>query len=195
MGRNAQITRKTSEPDVRVSLQLDGSGKSTCKTPVAFFNHMLELTARHGLFDITVQAAGDIAVDAHHTIEDIGICLGQAAQQALGSKEKIQRYGEATIPMDEALVRVAIDISGRPFLVLSSPPLRGKTGDFDLDLVEEFFQAFFNHAKITMHIDVIRGKNFHHIVEAMFKAFGRAFDSATRIDERSPGVPSTKGML
>lgn len=187
--------RTTSETDIRVSLNLDGSGKCSISTPVGFFNHMLELTARHGLFDLTVKADGDTGVDAHHTIEDIGICLGQATCTALGKKEHIQRYGEATVPMDEALVRVVLDVSGRPLLMFCAPPLRGKTGAVDLDLVEEFFQAFANHAKLTIHIDVIRGKNFHHIVEAIFKAFGRALDAATRIDKRLPGIPSTKGTL
>lgn len=195
MKRSAQINRKTTETDIKIVLHLDGSGKSNAATPVSFLNHMLDLTARHGLFDITVSARGDVEVDFHHTVEDIGICLGQALLKALGDKGRIRRYGEATIPMDEALSRVVIDISGRPLLVMKSVPLRGKTGDFDLALVEEFFQAFVNHAGITMHMDVIRGRNAHHVVESLFKAFSRALSSAVAIDSRGRGIPSTKGIL
>ncbi|MCX8044216.1 MAG: imidazoleglycerol-phosphate dehydratase HisB [Desulfobacterota bacterium] len=195
MKRRAKISRTTAETDITISLCLDGSGKCSLQTPVAFLNHMLELTARHGLFDLQLTATGDTAIDLHHTVEDIGICLGQAIGTALGSKEQITRFGEATVPMDEALARVVIDLSGRPLLVFASPPLRGKTGGFDLDLAEEFFQALVNHAHLTLHIDVFRGRNAHHILEAVFKAFGRALDRATRIDTRSPGIPSTKGTL
>jgi imidazoleglycerol-phosphate dehydratase len=195
MKRTAQIERATSETAVKVKLGIDGSGKFSIKTPIAFFNHMLELFSKHGLFDLSLQASGDVAVDYHHTVEDIGICLGQAVQKALGKKEHIRRYGEATVPMDEALAGVVLDISGRPFLVFKAPALKGKTGDFDLELVEEFFQAFVNHGKITLHINVACGRNAHHIIEAVFKAFGRALDAATRIDKRTAGVPSTKGIL
>lgn len=195
MKRTAQIERTTTETAIKLRLNLDGTGKFSIKTPIAFFNHMLELTAKHGLFDLSLQARGDVAIDYHHTVEDIGICLGQALQKALGAKKHIRRYGEASVPMDEALAQVVLDISGRPFLVFKAPSLKGKTGDFDLELVEEFFQAFANHGKITLHINVVCGRNSHHIIEAVFKAFGRALDSATGIDIRTAGVPSTKGIL
>jgi len=195
MKRSAQITRKTAETDIRVRLRLDGSGACSAATPIAFLNHMLDLTTRHGLFDLSVRAHGDIEVDYHHTVEDIGICLGQALCRALGDKRRIRRYGEATVPMDESLARAVVDISGRPLLVLKTPPLRGRTGTFDLDLIAEFFQAFVNHAGITLHMDVLRGKNPHHIIEALFKAFGRALSVAVSIDPRVKGVPSTKGTL
>ncbi|MEI6127868.1 MAG: imidazoleglycerol-phosphate dehydratase HisB [Pseudomonadota bacterium] len=195
MKRAAQVERKTSETDIKIKLTIDGTGKSVIKTPVAFFNHMLELFSKHGLFDLSIQAQGDVEIDFHHTVEDVGICLGQAVHKALGSTKNIQRYGEAAVPMDEALAQVCLDISGRPYLVFKTPPLKGKTGDFDLDLIEEFFQAFSNHSRTALHINVLYGKNYHHIVEAVFKAFGRALDKATQIDKRASGVPSTKGIL
>lgn len=195
MKRTAVIKRKTSETEILVKLNLDGSGTYAISTPVAFLNHMLELVAKHGLFDLSIKATGDTDIDLHHTVEDIGICCGEAVQKALGSKRAIRRYGDAAVPMDEALAQVVIDVSGRPYLVFNVPPLRGKVGNFDLELVEEFFQAFVNHSNITLHINVLRGKNYHHIIEAVFKAFGRALDCATVIDQRVSGVPSTKGAL
>jgi imidazoleglycerol-phosphate dehydratase len=195
MKRTSLIKRKTSETDIKVELNIDGIGQYAIITPVPFLNHMLELFSKHGLFDLTIGAMGDVEVDFHHTVEDIGICLGQAFQQALGEKEKIQRYGEATVPMDEASSRVNLDISGRPYLVFNAPPLQGKVGDFDLELTEEFFQAFVNNSGITLHINVLSGKNFHHIVESVFKSFARALDKATQINTRATGIPSTKGSL
>jgi imidazoleglycerol-phosphate dehydratase len=156
---------------------------------------MLELLAKHGLFDLTIKAQGDTQIDLHHTVEDTGICLGEAVLKALGGKRNIRRYGDKTVPMDESLAQVALDISGRPFLIFNVPPLKGKTGTFDLELVEEFFQAFVNKSGTTLHINVLRGKNYHHIIEAIFKAFARALDEATQIDQRVSGVPSTKGTL
>ena len=195
MGRTSQIERKTSETNVKVNLDIDGSGEFNIKTPTPFLNHMLELFSKHGLFDLKVQAEGDVEVDFHHTVEDIGICLGQAFQKALGSKKKIKRYGEAKVPMDEALAQVTLDISGRPYLVCTIPQLKGKVGGFDLELVEEFFQAFVNNSGITLHITVLAGKNSHHVIEAVYKAFARALDIATQIDKRAEGIPSTKGTL
>jgi imidazoleglycerol-phosphate dehydratase len=195
MKRTSQVKRKTSETDVKVNLNIDGSGKYNIKTPTHFLNHMLELFSKHGLFDLTVQAEGDFEIDFHHTVEDIGICLGQAFQKALGNKEKIKRYGEAKIPMDEALAQVTLDISGRPYLICSIPQLKDKVGEFDLELVEEFFQAFVNNCGITLHITVLSGKNSHHIIEAVYKAFARALYIATQVDERAEGIPSTKGTL
>jgi imidazoleglycerol-phosphate dehydratase len=156
---------------------------------------MLELTAKHGLFDLTITARGDTQIDLHHTVEDTGICLGEAVHKALGGKRTIRRYGDKTVPMDESLAQVALDISGRPFLAFNVPPLKGKTATFDLELVEEFFHAFVNKSGTTLHINVLRGKNYHHIIEAIFKAFARALDEATQIDRRGAGVPSTKGTL
>jgi imidazoleglycerol-phosphate dehydratase len=193
--RSAHIERKTAETSISLDLTLDGSGAYSVTTPVGFLNHMLELFARHGLFDLGVEATGDIQVDFHHTVEDVGICLGQAVRQALGSKIGINRYGEATVPMDEAAAHVSIDLSGRPFLVLHAPSLGGKAGDFDTELVREFFQALAAAAAMTLHITVLAGDNNHHIIESMFKAFARALDRATQIDPRRQGIPSTKGIL
>ncbi len=195
MNRTAQVKRKTSETDIKVALNIDGSGEYDIKTPVAFLNHMLELFSKHGLFDLTVKAEGDVAIDFHHTVEDIGICLGQAVQKALGKKENIIRYGDVNIPMDEAAAQVSLDVSGRPYLLYNTPTLKGKIGDFDLELVEEFFQAFVNNCGVTLHVTVLSGKNYHHIVEAIFKAFARVLDKATQTDSRATGVPSTKGIL
>jgi len=195
MVRSAQVTRTTTETSISVDLRIDGTGQYAVQTPIPFFNHMLELFARHGLFDLTLNATGDTAVDCHHTVEDIGICLGQAVRQALGEKKGIKRYGEATAPMDEALARANLDISGRPYLVFRVPALQGKVGAFDLELVEDFFQAFVNNSATTLHISVLSGRNFHHMVEAIFKAFARALDDATQIDARVAGIPSTKGTL
>ena len=195
MKRTATIKRKTSETDITVNLNIDGSGTYRIATPAPFLNHMLELLAKHGLFDLTIKAQGDTHIDLHHTVEDTGICLGEAVLKALGGKRNIRRYGDKTVPMDESLAQVALDISGRPFLIFNVPPLKGKTGTFDLELVEEFFQAFVNKSGTTLHINVLRGKNYHHIIEAIFKAFARALDEATQIDQRVSGVPSTKGTL
>ena len=193
--RRAEIERNTKETQIKVAVNLDGSGTSEIATPLPFFGHMLDAVGRHSLIDLKIEARGDVQVDGHHTVEDIGICLGQALCRALGDKRRIRRYGEATVPMDESLARAVVDISGRPLLVLKTPPLRGRTGTFDLDLIAEFFQAFVNHAGITLHMDVLRGKNPHHIIEALFKAFGRALSVAVSIDPRVKGVPSTKGTL
>jgi imidazoleglycerol-phosphate dehydratase len=195
MERSARIERKTSETDITVALEIDGTGTYSVQTPVAFLNHMLELFARHGLFNMTVLARGDTAIDFHHTVEDIGICLGQAIVKALGDKAGICRYGQAAVPMDEALAQVSFDLSGRPYLVFNAPGLKGKVGEFDSELVEEFLQALVNNCKATLHINVPYGKNSHHIIEAVFKALGRALDRATQLDVRICGVPSTKGVL
>ncbi len=195
MKRCARIERKTSETDIMVELEIDGTGSYSVQTPAAFLNHMLELFARHGLFNLSVLARGDTAVDFHHTVEDIGICLGQAIVKALSDKAGICRYGEATVPMDEALAHVALDLSGRPCLVYNAPDLKGKVGEFDSELVQEFLQAFVNNCKATLHINVAYGKNSHHIIEAVFKALARALDRATQLDGRVGGVPSTKGVL
>jgi imidazoleglycerol-phosphate dehydratase len=193
--RTSTIKRKTAETSIVVTLNLEGTGNYKITTPVPFLSHMLELMAKHGLFDLTMKATGDTQVDLHHTIEDIGICLGQALKKALDKKLNIKRYGDITVPMDESLAQVALDISGRPYFQLTFPQFKGKAGAFDLDLVEEFFQAFVNHSGITLHVHVKYGKNYHHMVEAIFKALGRALDQATQIDSRISGVPSTKGVL
>jgi imidazoleglycerol-phosphate dehydratase len=195
MTRSARIERKTSETAIAIDLEIDGAGSYSVKTPVAFLNHMLELFARHGLFNLTIQAQGDTAIDFHHTVEDIGICLGQAFIKALGDKAGIRRYGEAKVPMDEALAVVTLDLSGRPCLVYNVPEMKGKVGEFDSELVEEFLQAFANNCMATLHVNVAYGKNSHHIIEAVFKAFARALDNATQVDNRITGVPSTKGVL
>jgi len=196
MGRRAVIQRTTSETDIQVTLDLDGTGEHRVETGIPFLNHMLAQVARHGRFDLTVQAAGDLCVDLHHTVEDIGIVLGDAVSQALGEKAGILRYGSARVPMDEALASAVIDLSGRPFLVFQAPQLRGRMGDFEADLVREFFQGLTNHLHANVHIHVEYGQNLHHMAEAVFKAAGRALHQATTVDPRLPGiVPSTKGSL
>jgi imidazoleglycerol-phosphate dehydratase len=195
MERISQVKRKTTETDVTLKINIDGSGKYSIKTPVPFLTHMLELFSKHGLFDLEIIASGDIEIDFHHTVEDIGICLGEAFNKALGKKEKIKRYGEAKVPMDEALAQITLDFSGRPHLTCNIPQIKDKVGHFDTELVEEFFQAFVNNSGITLHINLISGKNSHHIIEAVFKAFARALDTATLLDPRVSGVPSTKGAL
>jgi imidazoleglycerol-phosphate dehydratase len=195
MERISQVKRKTTETDVTLKINLDGSGKYSIKTPVPFLTHMLELFSKHGLFDLEINASGDVEIDSHHTVEDIGICLGEAFNKALGKKEKIKRYGEAKVPMDEALAQITLDISGRPHLTCNIPQIEDKVGQFDTELVEEFFQAFVNNSGITLHINLISGKNSHHIIEAVFKAFARALDAATLLDPRVSGIPSTKGAL
>ncbi|HEX6593009.1 MAG TPA: imidazoleglycerol-phosphate dehydratase HisB [Bacillota bacterium] len=193
--RKQKISRKTGETDIDLQLTLDGSGVANIETGVGFFDHMLDAFTRHGLFDLTVTCKGDLEVDQHHTVEDVGIVLGQAFRQALGNKEGITRYANITTPMDEALSVVSIDVSGRPFLVYHVDDLKDKIGEFDTELVEEFFRGFVNHSQMTLHINVEYGKNSHHIVESIFKGFGRALDVATGINPRIKGVPSTKGLL
>lgn len=195
MMRRAKVSRKTKETDIRVDLNLDGSGKHRIATSVPFLDHMLTLFCAHGLFDLTLRARGDTEVDYHHTVEDIGICLGSAFKQALGGKEGIRRYGSAFIPMDESLASVHVDLSGRPCLVYHFVPRRRKIGDFDTELVQEFLQSLVNNAAITLHAQVPYGSNGHHMVESLFKALGRALREAVSRDERVRGVPSTKGRL
>jgi imidazoleglycerol-phosphate dehydratase len=194
--RQARIERKTKETDVRVQLDVDGTGSAKVQTPIAFFSHMLEAWSRHGLVDLAVEAQGDVEVDIHHTVEDVGIVMGQALRQALGERKGIVRYGSAFVPMDEALVFAAVDISGRPFLVFDVPVARTRVGGFDLDMLQEFFRAFAFNAELTLHVKMQYGHNLHHISEAVFKAVGRALAQATRLDPRIAGVvPSTKGSL
>lgn len=195
-GRTATVKRDTLETQIEVTLNLDGTGKSEFKTGVPFLEHMLDQIARHGLLDLWIQAKGDLHIDAHHTVEDIGITLGQAFDKAVGDKKGIRRYGHAYVPLDEALSRVVIDFSGRPGLEYGVDFPRARIGDFDVDLFGEFFQGFVNHAKVTLHIDAIRGNNAHHIAETVFKAFGRALRMALEMDPRMEGImPSTKGSL
>ena len=194
--RKATVTRDTLETQITVSVNLDGSGKVDFKTGVPFLEHMLDQVARHGMIDISVQAKGDLHIDDHHTVEDIGITLGQAVAQAAGDKKGILRYGHAYVPLDEALSRVVVDFSGRPGLVFEVPFTRGSVGDFDVDLFHEFFQGFINHALVTLHVDNLRGENVHHQAETVFKAFGRAMRMALSGDPRMAGItPSTKGVL
>ena len=194
--RAAQLRRDTLETQVSVALDLDGSGTAQLDTGVPFLDHMLDQVARHGLVDLSVQAKGDLHIDAHHTVEDIGITLGQAVDRALGDRKGIRRYGHAYVPLDEALSRVVIDFSGRPGLEYQVSFPRSRIGDFDVDLFHEFFQGFVNHAKATLHIDCLRGVNAHHIAETAFKAFGRALRMAAEADPRMADMmPSTKGSL
>jgi imidazoleglycerol-phosphate dehydratase len=195
MSRSATIDRHTRETRIRLTLTLDGTGASAIDSPVPFMNHMLDLLARHGFFDLEVKAEGDVEVDDHHTVEDLGICLGQVFSRALGERQGIRRYGSGTVPMDEALAAVHIDFSGRARLVFNVPLGKAKVGTFDVELVEEFFAAFCNHAKANVHVNLAYGNNLHHIIEAVFKAFGRALDEATGFDPRIEGVLSTKGKL
>jgi len=194
--RTAQVKRDTLETQIQVSVNLDGTGKSSFKTGVPFLDHMLDQVARHGMIDLNVEAKGDLHIDAHHTVEDIGITLGQAFAQAVGDKKGICRYGHAYVPLDEALSRVVVDFSGRPGLEYHADYPRASIGEFDVDLFVEFFQGFVNHAQVSLHIDNIRGKNAHHIAETIFKAFGRALRMALSADSRMQGIlPSTKGAL
>jgi len=194
--RTASITRNTNETQIRVSINLDGSGQQKLNTGVPFLDHMLDQIARHGLIDLDIEAHGDLHIDAHHTVEDVGITLGQAFAQAIGDKKGIRRYGHAYVPLDEALSRVVIDFSGRPGLEFHVPFKRAMIGGFDVDLTHEFFQGFVNHALVSLHIDNLRGENAHHQCETVFKAFGRALRMATELDARSAGtIPSTKGSL
>jgi len=196
MTRTGEATRKTRETEVRVRLGLDGSGRAHVETGIGFFDHMLEALARHALYDLDVHAAGDLSVDAHHTVEDVGIVLGQALSQALGERRGIRRYGDATVPLDEALARVVVDVSGRPFLAYhAEPPTWQKLGDYDVALTPEFFRSLATHGGLTLHVDLLRGQNAHHVVEAVFKAAARALGAATGLDPRVTDVPSTKGSL
>ena len=195
MKRHGKIERKTSETDIQIDLNLDGKGHATVDTSIAFMDHMFELMAAHGYMDISLRGKGDIDVDYHHTVEDLGICLGKAIHDALGDKKGIKRYGHAMIPMDEALANVVIDISNRPYLSYKVSLEEYVTGNFNVRLLEEFFRAFVNHAGITMHIELYYGSDPHHSAEAIFKAFARALDIASQKEERSAGVPSTKGIL
>jgi len=193
--RKTKVTRKTRETDITVEINIDGSGKRTIQTSVSFLDHMIELLAQHGLFDITIKAKGDTEVDYHHTVEDIGICLGECFKKALGDLKGIKRYGEATIPMGESLGSVVLDICNRPNLTFNTPLVEGKVGTFDIELVKEFFSAFAQKSGISLHINVTYGDNTHHIIEAIFKAFARALDMASTVDKRIVGVLSTKGKL
>ncbi|MFE8696557.1 imidazoleglycerol-phosphate dehydratase HisB [Cytobacillus sp. FJAT-53684] len=195
MARVSEITRKTNETNIQLSLNLDGEGQSRLDTGVPFLTHMLDLFAKHGQFDLTVQANGDIEVDDHHTTEDIGICLGHVLKEALGDKKGIKRYGNAFVPMDEALAQVVVDLSNRPHLEFRAELLSEKVGTFDTELVHEFLWKLALEARMNLHVIVHYGKNTHHIIEAIFKALARALDEATTIDPRIKGVPSTKGML
>ncbi|HPE81043.1 MAG TPA: imidazoleglycerol-phosphate dehydratase HisB [Gammaproteobacteria bacterium] len=196
MGRSASIERNTLETQIKVSVDLDGTGVSRMDTGVPFLEHMLEQIARHGLIDLDIVATGDLHIDAHHTVEDLGITLGQAFAKAVGDKKGVRRYGHAYVPLDEALSRVVLDLSGRPGLVFDVTFTRGMIGDFDVDLFHEFFQGFVNHAGVTLHVDNLRGSNAHHQAETVFKAFGRALRMAIEPDQRLGDViPSTKGSL
>ena len=193
--RRAEVTRNTKETQITLSVNLDGSGAARLNTGLPFLEHMLEQVARHGLIDITLEAKGDLHIDAHHTVEDIGITLGQALAKAAGDKKGIRRYGHAYVPLDEALSRVVVDFSGRPGLEYHADFPRARVGEFEVDLVREFFQGFVNHAQVTLHLDNLKGANTHHQVETLFKAFGRALRMAVERDPRVKGVPSTKGKL
>ena len=195
MGRTGRVERKTKETEIIVTVDLEGSGKAEIETGMPFFNHMLESFSRHGLFDIKLQARGDLEVDYHHTVEDVGLSVGEAFKKALGDKQGIRRFGEASCPLDETLAKVVIDLSGRPYLSYNVKIRAGRVGSFDTDLPHEFYAAFTNQLGMNLHIDVIRGENPHHIIEACFKAFARAMDMATGFDERIKGVLSTKGRL
>ncbi len=194
--RKASVSRDTKETQIKVEINLDGSGHATFKTSIPFLEHMLDQVARHGLLDLSIEAKGDVHIDHHHTVEDVGIALGQAFDKAIGDKKGIRRYGHAYVPLDEALSRVVIDISGRPEMEYAVEFPRARVADFDVDLFREFFQGFVNHAKVTLHVDNLRGRNAHHVAETCFKAFGRALRMAVERDDRAPdAMPSTKGVL
>lgn len=193
--RNAEVARDTLETQIRARVDLDGSGTSQFATGLPFLEHMLDQIARHGLLDIAIEAKGDLHIDAHHTVEDIGITFGLAFAKAVGDKAGVRRYGHAYVPLDEALSRVVIDLSGRPGLTFDVNFTRAQIGEFDVDLVHEFFQGFVNHARVTLHIDNLRGNNSHHQCETIFKAFGRALRMAVEFDPRATAIPSTKGTL
>lgn len=195
MKRTAEVFRKTSETEIALRLNLDGTGVSSVNTGIPFFDHMLTLFSRHGLFDLEVTAKGDLEVDLHHTVEDTGLALGQAIREALGDKSGIRRYGFAYVPMDESLARVVLDLSGRPYLAYEAPARLEPVGSFSFQLVEEFLRALSNQAAMNLHCAILAGTNSHHMAEAVFKALGRALDAATERDQRMSGVPSTKGVL
>jgi imidazoleglycerol-phosphate dehydratase len=196
MTREAEIHRKTKETDIRFRIDLDGQGQCRSQTEIPFLDHMFNLVAAHGFFNLEINAKGDIQVDNHHTVEDVGICMGKALKEALGERRGISRYGEATVPMDEALARVVLDISNRPFLSYHVEMPGSMVGTFDIRLLKEFFRALTNHGGVTMHIDLLSGENPHHVAEVIFKAFARALDHATNLESRLSGVvPSTKGIL
>ncbi|MBT5855693.1 imidazoleglycerol-phosphate dehydratase HisB [bacterium] len=193
--RQASISRDTKETQIQLDFTVDGDCKSDIKTGIGFLDHMLDLFTVHGLFDLKLRVNGDLEIDGHHTTEDVAICLGKALSEALNDSKGIHRYASGLIPMDEALCQIALDISGRPHLDFEGDFPKGKVGDFDVELVEEFFRAFVNNARVTLHINVLKGGNLHHMIEACFKAFGVILDRATQIDTRKKGVPSTKGVL
>ena len=193
--RTARVTRATKETDIAVRLALDGTGKTSVDTGVPFLDHMLDSFARHGFFDLAIKARGDLHIDQHHSVEDVGLALGQAIKEALGDKAGIRRFGEAACPLDEALVRVTVDLSGRPFLVYTLDIKRARVGTFDTELVHDFLLALTNQLGMNLHVDMVRGRNAHHVIEAAFKALARAMDFATQIDPRVRGVLSTKGTL
>ncbi len=195
MPREARLTRKTRETEIELSIALDGQGRCEAATGIGFFDHMLDHVGRHGLFDLAVRASGDLHIDAHHTVEDVGICLGKAVLEAVGEPRGLTRFGHAVVPMDEALAEVALDFSGRPYLVFRADLHKERVGEFDVELVEEFMQAFVANARVTLHVMLREGSNAHHGIEAIFKAFGRALRAAVQLDPRVQGVPSTKGML
>ncbi|MBI5167289.1 MAG: imidazoleglycerol-phosphate dehydratase HisB [candidate division NC10 bacterium] len=195
MGRRGRVERRTAETAVTVELEIEGKGDYQIQTGIPFLNHMLSLFAKHGLFDLKIQAQGDVEVDLHHTVEDVGIALGEVFEKALGEKVGIKRYGSALVPMEEALATVSVDLSGRPYLVYKVPSLSGRVKDFDLELGKEFFKAFANQARCNLHLELRYGEDLHHSLEALFKAFGKALDEATALDERVKDVPSTKGKL
>jgi imidazoleglycerol-phosphate dehydratase len=196
MNRTAEVTRNTAETQITVRVNLDGTGQAKLETGIGFFDHMLDQIARHGLIDLDIAAKGDLHIDGHHTVEDVGITLGQAVYKAVGDKKGIRRYGHAYVPLDEALSRVVIDFSGRPGLIMNVPFKSGMIGTFDTQLAHEFFQGFCNHAFVTLHVDNLRGENAHHQCETVFKAFARALRSALEFDPRAAGtIPSTKGSL
>ncbi|MBI4524272.1 MAG: imidazoleglycerol-phosphate dehydratase HisB [Deltaproteobacteria bacterium] len=195
MARTARVERRTKETEISAELDIDGKGNAEIQTGIPFFNHMLEIFTRHGLFDLKLTAKGDIDVDYHHTVEDVGLVLGQSFKDALGDKKGIRRFGAASVPLDETLAQVVVDLSGRPYLSYNVRIRPGRVGDFDTDLPHEFFQALANQVGMNLHVDVVRGENPHHIIEACFKALARAMEGATRIDPRVQGVPSTKGSL
>jgi imidazoleglycerol-phosphate dehydratase len=195
MPRTATVQRETGETRISLALNLDGTGRASIATGVGFFDHVLTLLARHSLIDLTVEAAGDLHVDAHHTVEDVGICLGQALVQVLGDKSGIRRYGDATVPMDETLVTAAVDLSGRPFLVWRADVPAGKLGTFDTELAEEFWRAVSSRGLLALHVLLHYGRNTHHVIEGIFKAVARALREAVELDPRGTGIPSTKGVL
>jgi len=193
--RKAEIKRDTTETKISLAVNLDGTGTAAVKTSVGFLDHMLELFSKHSLIDLTITASGDTHVDFHHTVEDVGICLGGAIKEALGDKKGIKRFGQAAVPMEEALAEAVVDLSGRPFLVIDGEVPTGKIGEFDSELFSEFMQAFANNLQFNLHIEIKRGRNAHHIMEASFKALAQAMKAAVQIDDRVKGVPSTKGVL